>query len=99
MKTPENEWHEEVEVDTIIHELEGLDFNCPEARKIVHVSFNSILDQHSAHLVGRLESLKEEETHDEPCDGYCQESACYLPDRIVKNRILDQAIGIIKDNK
>jgi len=36
----------------------------------------------------RVEAKLVPEEHDEPCDGYCNESACYLPAKIERNRAL-----------
>ena len=43
-----------------------------------------------------VEGMKQSETHEDHCDGYCNESACYLPDRRTSNRTLDKLLDNLK---
>jgi hypothetical protein len=53
--------------------------------------------QERARLREEVVKMMMVEVHDEPCDGYCSESACYLPDKIHKNRVLADVLALLRE--
>lgn len=68
----------------------------PTSKRVVKEFIDSRDTYWKERVRKEVEGMKQSETHEDHCDGYCNESACYLPDRRTSNRTLDKLLDNLK---